>query len=150
MQDLTIYHQKRRDGGIRTGVELNGERVLELLKTGRLASDPALEWFVDVRLKGSGFPSEPEEIRDWLLDQGPKLTHELERTAEKLAAGIDPGWPFVQPIRLATPNIQQARIVCSAARRLDCRTISRVLLQFGKNWGDLMGSLHKVALEEMA
>ena len=57
MHKLTFYHQKRRDGGLRTGVDFDDERVLERFEPGDLARDSALEWFVDIRCRGETLPA---------------------------------------------------------------------------------------------
>ena len=52
MPNLTFYRQKRVDGGVRTGVELDGETVASLFEEGDPERDPALLWFVDLRCEG--------------------------------------------------------------------------------------------------
>jgi len=60
MPTITFYRQARRDGGIRTGIEIDQNTVLMRFDRGRKESDPALLWCVDVRCSGARLPREPE------------------------------------------------------------------------------------------
>jgi len=140
MKSLTFYHQKRKDGGVRTGVELDGERVLEQFKPGRGAPDSALEWFVDVRCRGQRLPDDSEAVRRWLLGQSAEIQAHLERMANELRTGMDPDWPLTSEMD-STANGVAIKIVCSAVRRLSGRDIGQVLLQLKRSWGRLIASL---------
>jgi hypothetical protein len=117
MKTWNFYHQKRKDGGIRTGVELNGERVLEGFKPGRRSRDSALEWFVDARCRGRHLPDTPETIRHWLLEKSAGIQGHLERMASELRAGMDTDWPLTSVIPKGSNGVE-IKIVCSAVRRL--------------------------------
>jgi hypothetical protein len=149
MKSLTFYHQKRKDGGVRTGVELDGERVLEQFKPGRGAPDSALEWFVDVRCRGRHIPNDPEAVRRWLLDRGAGIQAHLEQMAADLQAGMDADWPLTSELP-GTSNAVTIKIVCSAVRRLTGRDIGQVLLQLKRSWGRLIASLPAVPAEMAA
>jgi len=138
VKTLNFYHQKRKDGGLRTGVESNGERVMESFKPGRIPPDSALKWFVDVRCRGRRLPSDPEAIRHWLLEHGDEIQRCLEMMAGELKTGIDPGWPFA---RKTASNGVTIEIVCSAVRRLASREIGKVLLDLKNAWRKLIASL---------
>jgi hypothetical protein len=148
MKTLNFYHQKRRDGGIRTGVELNGERVLEEFKPGRRPLDSALDWFVDVRCRGRRLPDEPEAIRKWLLERSDDIQGHLAEMASELRAGMDRDWPLASIIP-GVPNGVEVKIVCSAIRRLTARDIGQLLLVLKRSWRPLIASLH-AAQSEMA
>ena len=126
---------------MRTGVEFNGERILELFEPGDSPFDSALEWFIDVRWQGARLPSSPETIRSWLIKQNDLIGRQLQQTADELSeAGMDSGWPLTKPFA----NRQQefsGKIVCSAVRRLDCREIRRKLLDLKSAWPELIRSL---------
>lgn len=148
MKTLTFYHQKRTDGGVRTGVEINGQRVLERFTPGRGAPDSALEWFVDVRCRGRHIPEDPEAVRRWLLDRSGEIQEQLEGLANNLRAGMDPDWPLTSDVSGVRDGVA-AQIVCSTIRRLTGRDIGQVLIQLKRSWRRLVSSL-PVLRTEMA
>lgn len=139
MNKLNFYHQQRGDGGLRTGVELNDERVLENFQEGHLPRNSALNWFVDIRCKGEDLPSEPEKIREWLLARQEAIQSALVELANELRVGIDNDWPLVKPVP-STDRTAMA-IYCSAIRRLSGREISEVLSNLAAQWPDLIQNL---------
>lgn len=143
MDKLNFYHQKRRDGGIRTGIELNDERVLERYEPGNPQQDSALLWFVDIRCLGKHLPSEPETARDWFLERGEIIQNALRELANELIAGIDSDWPMRKPI--PTRNGVQMAIYCSAMRRLSGREISQILSDLAKKWSKTIEGLDTYA-----
>lgn len=138
MNKLTFYHQKRRDGGLRTGVEVNDERVLETYEPGELRKDSALLWFVDVRCSGQRIPNEPEAVRQWLLERHAEIGAALRQLSEELPAGIDKDWPIRKQV--SASDVRMA-IYCSATRRLSGREISRVLSDLAKRWAEIVRRL---------
>jgi len=149
MKTLNFYHQKRKDGGLRTGVEFNGDRVLELFKTGRMRMDSALEWFVDLRCRGQNLPADPDEIRRWLIDHSHEIGARLESLADELRVGMDPAWPLTANVP-STPKGISITIVCSAVRRLTGREIGKILLDLKKKWPRLIALLPAVGMERAA
>ena len=149
MKTLNFYHQKRKDGGIRTGVDFNGERVLEQFMSGRIPPDSALEWFVDVRCQGRRLPDDPDEIRHGLLEHGGEIQSHLEKMAARLRTGIDPEWPFTSE-EVSTGDDVEIKIVCSAILRRTGRDISRVLLELKQAWPRLIGALPALQAEQVA
>ena len=63
MTKLTFYRQGRKDGGIRTGVEVNDESVLGRFEEGDKETDSALDWYVDIRCSVSKLGNDPEDAR---------------------------------------------------------------------------------------
>ena len=139
MDKLNFYHQKRSDGGLRSGVDFNEERVLESYEAGDQPQDSALLWFVDVRCAAENLPQEPESIRRWFLDRSDIIQNALDQLAEELRAGIDSGWPVKKDI-VMTDGVRMA-IYCSAIRRLTGRQISEVLAGLRGAWLNLIGRL---------
>ena len=139
MSKLTFYHQKRRDGALRTGVELNDERILENYEPGDSPQDSALLWFVDVRCSGEPIPSQPEAVRQWLLERGGAVGPSLRQLAEDLAAGIDPDWPVKKEV--PTADGVSMVIYCSAIRRLSGREIAGILSALAEHWPLVVGAL---------
>jgi hypothetical protein len=140
MDKLNFYRQKRRDGGVRTGIEFNDERVLELYEPGNLPQDSALLWFVDVRCSGKNLPSEPEAIRNWFLERGSAIQAALREFSRDLIAGIDPDWPMRKTI-VPSRNGVRIAIYCSATRRLSGREISEILSDLAKTWPHIIKHL---------
>lgn len=139
MDKLNFYHQKRRDGGLRTGIDLNDERVLEQFEPGDVPQDSALLWFVDVRCSAERLPSEPEAIREWFLARGETIRAALRELSSELSAGMDSDWPLKKEI--ATSDGVKMAIYCSALRRLSGREISDVLSGLEKTWGTAIQAL---------
>ena len=83
MPKLVFYRQKRYDGAIRTGLELDDDPIAEHYEEGSGERDPALLWFVDLRCKGPGIPGDPDDAEG--VAPGP--------------FGYDPG--RIRPIRRA-------------------------------------------------
>lgn len=73
MKSLTFYHQKRKDGGVCTGVELDGERVLEQFKPGGGLQDSALEWFGMCVAGDNAFRTIPKRSADGCSTIAPKF-----------------------------------------------------------------------------
>ena len=104
MKTIDFYRQARVDGGERTGVEVNGETVLEQFEPGDKEEDAALLWFVDVRCAGDSLPGEAESVREWLLEKGSIIQTRLREIANELPAGID----FSEPISRDVPGHGQS------------------------------------------
>jgi hypothetical protein len=139
MKQLIFYHQKRRDGGLRTGVEVNDEPVLEEFKLGRQPEDSRLLWFIDVRSIGTKVPTQPEPVRRWLLQIGPSVRTALRELAEEIRAGIDSDWPVKKDV--PSPQGTKTAIYCSAMRRMDGRKIVHVISELQENWDQVIQQL---------
>jgi hypothetical protein len=145
MNRITFYRQKRRDGGIRTGIEINGETEFGLEEgfTGE-EQDPVLVWFVDLRVEGKKLPTDPEEVRQWLLKQSPVICAGFQLLAEELQTGVDFNtYPYLWPIPDAPRGVRMI-IACSAMRRADARAIRDVLLENAAHWKERIGQLPAV------
>ena len=143
MDKLNFYHQKRRDGGLRTGIDFNDERVLETFEPGNSRPDALLLWFVDIRCSGENLPSEPEAIRDWFLGRGEAIQAALLELSAELRAGIDSDWPLKKEI--PTRDGVRMAIYCSATRRLSGREISGVLVSLEGAWPAVIRELASYA-----
>jgi hypothetical protein len=144
MSTVTFYRQKRVDGGIRSGIDIDGISVLESFAKGKADYDPALAWYVDVRCQGKNLPDSPEPARRWLLEREETVREALDQLAEDLRAGLDiESWPLHRQIP-AAPSGARMTIVCSAVRRINALKISDVLRQVGLNWRKFLTSLQAV------
>jgi hypothetical protein len=126
MATLTFYQQGRYDGGVRTGVDIDGYPLLERYTPGRAEDDPTLAWFVDLRLEGNNLPVQPEEAREWLSSRTDELQRRLSEASEKLAIGMDKDW---QPLLLEMPlngvgnGDAHLTIACSTTNRVEARAM---------------------------
>jgi hypothetical protein len=141
---LIFYRQVREDGGIRTGIELNGTTVFERFESGGDDHDPALVWYVDIRCEGTNLPQMAEEARDWLQRHGMYVRDGLPVLADKLRAGVDVG---SYPLRWQVPNLPEGvriTVVCSALRRVPGLEIANVLNEISDRWEELVKDLPSV------
>lgn len=144
MATLVFYRQKRRDGGIRTGLEIDERSALHRFFPGNGDSDPILEWFVDVRAEGRRLPKDPEAARQWLSEQSETVRQELLQLAEQLQGGIDlDSWPVRRVITHGPRGIRWT-ISCSAVRRLEARSIAEVLRDLANNWSRYLKQLRPI------
>src|SRR4051812_22412222 len=137
MPELTFYRQKRVDGGVRTGIDLDGVNVCEEFEEGHEERDPALRWYVDLRCSGEGLPSDADSAREWLLEHEKLIRDGFSRYANQLAAGADPDdyplqWSDFQP----PPQGVQMSIACSAIRRVDAREVNQVVRDIAEHWSE--------------
>ncbi len=144
MANITYYRQKRRDGGIRTGIEIEGTTKLGREEGFDDESDPVLLWWVDLRCEGKKLPTDPEEARHWLLEQGPVIRAAFEALAEEAQAGIDFNtFPYLWPVP-KTPRGVRMTIAAMANRRLDARAMTGVLLDIAARWQERVEKLPAV------
>jgi hypothetical protein len=147
MKTIVFYRQVRVDGGKRTGVEIDGETVLERFERGNETEDSALLWFVDIRCCGSHLPDEAEAARKWLLEKGSIIQKGVSDLVNELSAGID----FSTPISRKIPNVGDGitiEICCSAIRRLQARDIASFLSEISSRWNEFLNTLE--VLEPLA
>lgn len=140
MKTIHFYRQARVDGGKRTGVEIDGETVLERFERGNKAEDSALLWFVDIRCSGGNLPNETEAAREWLLEKAPIIQAGVRDVANELGAGID----FSAPISRKIPNAGKGvtvEICCSAIRRIHARDIAKALEEISSHWREFLKQL---------
>src|SRR5437016_1100873 len=141
MAFITFYRQARFDGGIRTGITVDGELVWQGFEPGQLEEDPALLWYVDLRCSGERLPDEREAARDWLLDQAGTVRTAFNELADKLQVGYDDeAWPCQFNVSQAPAGVSM-KIVCSAIRGLEPGEVAEVLRKTGKNWKKLLQRL---------
>jgi hypothetical protein len=134
MSQITLYRQKRRDGGVHHGLLLNGGNAWEHFAPGEDDTDPVLLWFVDIRAEGQSLPQDPELAREWLLQNARLINKALRGLAKELRAGIDFNALPLQHDVPGAPDGVRIRIVCSAMRRFDSLQMAKLLAQFARRW----------------
>ena len=147
MPELTFFYNARHDGGIRTGIELDGKSTLLVgFQAGppEMEDDPmgsALLWYVDIRCRGRTLPRDPEGAREWFLRNLGHFQQGLEELAEEIKAGTDDD----APLRLMKPPPGSAdaqgedlsiEYACSSIRRVKGRELADVVLDVSKHLRD--------------
>lgn len=144
MSEFNFFRQQRQDGGIRSGLNLDEDLCWHSYEPGGEEDDPALSWYVDVRGKGAGVPSDPEELRDWLINLADPIRSEFLELADHFEVGVDDNvWPVRWSVSSLPPDTS-VEIVFSAARRIGALQIAETLREIGKSWRELLAGLQRM------
>jgi hypothetical protein len=139
MPTITFFRQARRDGGIRTGIDIDDQTVLSRFE-GAEDDDPTLLWYVDVRCAGPRLPRAAEAARQWLERNEKPIVTALEALAKRVPEGSDPSeWPLKLSKRL--PNGVTVIVACSAVRRAEARELADILRDVATRWRERIQSL---------
>jgi len=139
MPTITFFRQARNDGGVRTGIEVEGQTVLSRFE-GKEADDPALLWYVDVRCSGRRLPADAEGARRWLEKNSEAVAALINSLAARVPEGSDPSeWPLRESKRLT--DGASIVVACSAIRRVEAREIASILRDVAAHWLELLRSL---------
>ncbi len=142
MSELIFYRQARIDGGVRTGIELDGMTLAERFENESSEPDPVLVWYVELRCEGPGIPEISAEAYRWLIDHSREISEGFARCATETSVGVDPdSYPAFWRDFDNTPPDTQWVIVYSALRRIDSRQLSQILAEIGLTWPDLIQNL---------
>lgn len=147
MPSLRFYQQERYDGGLRTGVGIDDQPMLQEFRPGIHESDPALLWYVDVVLEGNSLPVDAEAARGWLLEHAAAIVASLRAASERLEVGLDNNgkWPY--EVRLTgLPRGVRGRIVLSAVGRLPQGTLALRLSDLANDWEAVLERLAPLAV----
>jgi hypothetical protein len=140
MHTIVLYRQARVDGGVRTGISVNDETVLHEFKPGKNDDNPALLWFVDVRFRGKGLPTSPDEVREFLIEAATHVKEALLAAADDLGVGLDSDvLPYVRETELERGIT--LKIVCSANRRTSGLQMAKHVRQIASRWVELAKEL---------
>jgi hypothetical protein len=139
MPTITFFRQARRDGGIRTGIDIDDHTVLSRFETGTRDDDPTLLWYVDVRCEGTRLPRDVEAARQWLLRHDDSIRQTLDALARQVPDGLDPSeWPLRTTKRLGGASVT---IACSAVRRVEAREMAAILRDVAEHWTQRLDAL---------
>lgn len=152
MHELTFFRQARHDGGMRMGIELDGESLLLNHFEPGQEDDPlgsALLWFIDIRCRGGSMPRDAETARQWFLKHRDSLVEGLEEFAREVFAGTDDDAPLTMPKPLPPLEGEQAaglttEYVCSSIRRIKGPELSRAIQDVADHFSDYI-NLHPVS-----
>jgi hypothetical protein len=140
MPEVTFFRQARRDGGTRTGIDVDGETMLSRFDEGKSETDPSIVWFVDVTFRGRSVPRDAGAAREFLTRNRPIALRLLNELADEIPAGIDPTvWP-VKKTRKVRAGLEVA-VACSAIRRLEASRLPGILRDLASRWVELVEEL---------
>jgi hypothetical protein len=141
MAKMTLYRQTRVDGGVRTGLELDGLSALESFVPGSEDRDPVLLWFLDLRMRGDALNfGDMEEGRDWLLQHADAVTQVLNEAADRLASGMDRDYlPWNWETSL--PDDVRVQVYVMAVHRLTAQRVGEYVRQFAQTWQEALQQL---------
>jgi hypothetical protein len=144
MPTIGFYRQVRVDGGVRTGIDIDGDAVLQRFDPGAGDDDPALLWYVDIDCNGESLPDSAEDARQWLIDNAGRIVRELSDAADQLEIGADDSWRPWR--RTATEGGVQVEVSCMAVRRLANRRLGRHVRELADSWPRVLASLETRAV----
>ncbi len=141
MPVISFFRQKRYDDSIRAGLGLGDRSVLQSFERSENEPDPALLWYLDLRIEGACLPTEVESARRWLVEHERPLMREFADAATKLQLGLDQGdaRPFVRRFDLQTGV--SGVITVSGVRALDEGELSEAVSYTGKNLSAIIEAL---------
>jgi hypothetical protein len=135
MPKLTFYRQGRADGATRTGIELEDETIFESYEDSGPHRDPTLLWYVDLRCKGSAIPAEPQEARQWLLDNAEAIRAGFSRCALDFEAGRDIDlYPLLWSKFSGVPTGAELTIACATNRRIWAASVPKLFEDVAEHW----------------
>ncbi|HUT10884.1 MAG TPA: hypothetical protein VMY42_10330 [Thermoguttaceae bacterium] len=141
MPRITFFRQARVDGGIRTGINVDGDTV-EHFESGPDELDPVLAWFVDLRCDGDDLPLNAEEARQWFLEHRTIITDGFLGLSKKLTLGMDPD---IQPVQWEisdSPSGVRMKTVCCSARTAPARKMGMIAQEMAEHWEEYLGQLY--------
>ena len=149
MPELTFFHNARHDGGIRMGIELDGETTLIddfLPGPPEFENDPlgsALLWYVDIRCRGKNLPSDPQGARRWFLAHRAEFEDGLHEFAEEIGAGTDDDStlrrtvPFGGRLKVEGDDLQ-VEYACGVIRRVKGPELADRLHDVARHFGEYL------------
>jgi hypothetical protein len=145
MTEITFFRQKRFDGGVRTGIDVMGETLLQEFVPGNLDFDSALLWYIDLRCKGQNIPGDPELVRSWFIRRSEFFKRELIKIAnESLCVGFDADL-FPYQNRLTDSEGTEIRVVITAIRRITALDLAEELRCLATEWDTILSNLRSPA-----
>jgi hypothetical protein len=153
MTEITFYRQQRRDGSIRSGLELNGEPQFGLIQSwpSETSDDDlsmVLDWYIDLTIQSPNpiDHSDPEQTKNELLKLQASIQHGLNQLANSMGAGVD----FESPVIWSKfPELSEGfhvEMVCRASSRITSRQLMREINEFANHWLEYLGNLKQLTV----
>jgi len=153
MTEITFYRQQRRDGSIRSGLELNGEPQFGLIQSwpSETSDDDlsmVLDWYIDLTIQSPNpiDHSDPEQTKNELLKLQASIQHGLNQLANSMGAGVD----FESPVLWSKfPELSEGfhvEMVCRASSRISSRQLMREINEFANHWLEYLGNLKQLTV----
>jgi len=153
MTEITFYRQQRRDGSIRSGLELNGEPQFGLIQSwpSETSDDDlsmVLDWYIDLTIQSPNpiDHSDPEQTKNELLKLQASIQHGLNQLANSMGAGVD----FESPVLWSKfPELSEGfhvEMVCRASSRISSRQLMREIHEFANHWLEYLGNLKQLTV----
>lgn len=153
MTEITFYRQQRRDGSIRSGLELNGEPQFGLIQSWPLETSDddlsmVLDWYIDLTIQSPNpiDHSDPEQTKNELLKLQTSIQHGLNQLANSMGAGVD----FESPVLWSKfPELSEGfhvEMVCRASSRISSRQLMREINEFANHWLEYLGNLKQLTV----
>lgn len=141
MKLINIFYQVRQDGGVRFGLEVDGELILHDFHEGQAESDPVLVWYIDLRCKSddSSF-ADPESAQLWLSSHANDIQEALLDVSRKFNSGVDnDGVPH--KLKVKSKSGLQFNITTLAIPRHSALDLGKNIAQLAKDWKRLVNKL---------
>jgi hypothetical protein len=146
MSRITFYRQERFDGGLRSGIDVDDTHILGTFVPGSGDDHPALLWYVDMQFEGESLPTDPDHVREWLLNNSDFIKQGLKSLAVQLQVGLDADEPWPVSMSLAgAPEGVTAQITALGVRRLAVGELAQNLIHIERAWSDIVSELQPLA-----
>lgn len=141
MATIVFIKQVCEDGGIHTGIEVNGLTCFDRLEIEGEEYDPVLTWFVEVYAEGDALPSDAQGALRWFQDQAPLIKEGLGQLADRLQVGLDHN---TYPLHWSIPNAPagiRLKVLCDAVRRRVGLDMARLVTDVRMHWEEILQRL---------
>ncbi len=146
MDDATIYHAERLDGGRRTGIWLDKQLAFENYVRSEDEHDPALAWHMEMRWPLKKTMQTQQDVARWLKDRYPIVERIFKDVSSQLTVGIDVDpWPWTTEIDGPEGPI---KLQICAMRKFAGQNISKSIDEFVR--GDWSNFLSETVSERAA
>ncbi len=153
MTEITFYRQQRRDGSIRSGLELNGEPQFGLIQSwpSETSDDDlsmVLDWYIDLTIQSPNpiDSSDPDQTKNELLKLQASIQHGLNQLANSMGAGVDFESPVLWKNFPELSDGYEIELVCRASNRISSRQLMNEIHGFAHHWLEYLGSLKQLTV----
>lgn len=138
---ITFYQQKRFDGGVRTGVDIDGVSAFHRFEAGGDDVDNALLWYLDVRCKGDELPLDSHGAIDWLRSNTATIQRLLESAVRDLEVGMDRELRPFRRTEEVGPPLATIGVYISCVQRMEAGEIAGEVQRIRDQWESILNSL---------